>query len=175
MQEKLLTNTGFPVTLVTIIALALERALSVLASGLWRAVVLVFAALIHVFWESVKIMFEIGEKGFYRGLNPLTIPLNITDMCIGNGPRYLSVDLSVILTFLTIAACESRLAFTRVAFRGEAVQTRCVQRTGVLSASVLSKIRMKSAWVCLSVLISISSFSQIKAIVSIDRRKYVVR
>ena len=64
MQEKLLTNTGFPVTLVTIIALALERALSVLASGLWRAVVLVFAALIHVFWESVKIMFEAFTVGW---------------------------------------------------------------------------------------------------------------
>ena len=31
-------------------------------------------------WESVKIMFEIGEKSFFRGLNLLTIPLNVTDM-----------------------------------------------------------------------------------------------
>ena len=66
---KLLTNTGFPVTLVTIIALALERAHSVLASGLWRAVVLVFAALIHVFEESDKISFA-TEKVHFRGWNP---------------------------------------------------------------------------------------------------------
>ena len=54
MQEKLLRITGFPVTLVTIIALALERALSVLASGLWTAVVLVFATLIHVFEKVIN-------------------------------------------------------------------------------------------------------------------------
>ena len=62
--------------------------------------------------------------------------------CIARG-HYLSVDISVILTFLTIAACKSRLAFTRVAFRGEAIQARCIMKAGVVSASVLSGIRIK--------------------------------
>ena len=144
MQEKLLTNTGFPVTLVTIIALALERALSVLASGLWRAVVLVFAALIHVFEKVINHVWDRGERFFKVGWISSRF-LSILLTCIARG-RYLSVDLSVILIFLTIAACKSLVAFTRVAFRGEAIQARCIRRTGVISASALSGIRMKSAY-----------------------------
>ena len=45
----------------------------------------------------------------------------------------------ILPTFLTIAACESRFAFTRVAFRGEAIQARCSLGAGVIAAGVLEK------------------------------------
>ena len=104
MQQKLLTNTVFPVSLVTIFTLALERALSVLASGLWRAVVLVFAALIHVFWESDKSCLRYGKNVFTVGWIPSRF-LSILLTCIVNSPRPLSIVWSLGYSHLSHNRC----------------------------------------------------------------------
>ena len=85
----LLTNTGFPVTLVTIIALALERARSVFASGLWRAVVLVFAALIHVFEKVLKSGLRDGKGSPVVGTLLTSLP-NVCMFSNKRASRYLS-------------------------------------------------------------------------------------
>ena len=118
-----------------------ERAVSILASGVWRAVVLAFFTFVHVFKKAIKFRLRLKRCIFVGGTLPRESP-----QCLHvfkTAGRYLSVISSrVILTFLTIAACESRLAFTRVAFRGEAIQARSIMKAGVVSASVLSGFGM---------------------------------
>ena len=125
-------------------------------------------------------MFETGEKSVYRGLNPLTIPLNVTDMCIVNSPRPLSIVWSLGYSHLS----HNRCLWIPVGIHTCSLSGR--SHSGKMhsedSCCFCKRSVGNSNEKCLSVFFSpyfyilfYIFFPQMRAIVSIDRRKCIVR
>ena len=91
--------------------------------------------------QSNDILRELLHDPYFHEWN-LSPIFPLFTFCKTAGRSSVIYGTHVILTFLTIAACESRLAFTRVAFRGEAIQARSIMKAGVVSANVLSGFGM---------------------------------